>query len=170
MRLSSVHLYIAVSLDGFIATEDGGVVWLDAFQSPNNDYGYEAFLASMDTLVMGRVTYEQVRGFGAWPYAGKRCIVLSQGQPESALPEGVVFHSTLPTNLTGTVWLVGGRQTIHSYLAAGLIDRIELFVMPVLLGTGIPLFTGGTSPSNAPLTEHTVYPNGVVRLLYDLKC
>ena len=168
--MGKTHLYIAASLDCFIATEDGGVAWLDTFQSPDSGYGYEAFLATVDTLVMGRVTYEQVRGFGAWPYAGKHCIVLSQGQPESPLPEGLVFRNTLPSELAGTIWLVGGRQTVQSYLAAGLIDRIELFIMPVLLGTGIPLFTGGTRPSNATLTGHTVYPNGVVRLVYDLKC
>ena len=167
--MGKTHLYIAASLDGFIATEDGGVAWLDAFQIPDNDYGYAAFLATVDTLIMGRVTYDQVRGFGAWPYTGKRCVVLSQGQPENALPEGVVFRNTLPPDLSGNIWLVGGRQTVHSYLEAGFIDRIELFIMPTLLGTGIPLFTGGTRPSNATLTEHTVYPNGVVRLLYDLK-
>lgn len=167
--MGKTHLYIAVSLDGFIATEDGSVAWLDAFQSPDSDYGYEAFLATVDTLVMGRVTYEQVLGIGEWPYVGKPCVVLSQTQPESPLPEGVVFRNTLPTDLTGTVWLVGGRQAIHSYLAAGLVDRIELFIMPALLGTGIPLFTGGTRPSNTTLTEHTIYPNGVARLVYDLK-
>jgi dihydrofolate reductase len=85
------------------------------------------------------------------------------------LPEGVVFRTSLPAELTGTIWVVGGRQAIHSYLAAGLVDALELFIMPTLLGTGIPLFTGGTRPAPATLTDHTVYPNGVVRLLYRLK-
>lgn len=163
---TTTHLYIAQSLDGFIATEDGGVGWLDAFQDA--DYGFAEFERSVDAIVMGRVTYEQVRGFGAWPHPGKPCIVLSHSPAVGEHPEDVVFRATVPTDLTGKVWLVGGRQTLHTYLAAGRVDRIELFVMPTLLGTGIPLFTGGTRPSKAILSEHTIYPNGVVRLVYDL--
>lgn len=161
-----VHLYIAISLDGFIATEDGGVGWLEAFHTEGDDFGYAAFLESVDNLVMGRVTFEQVLGFGEWPYAGKRCIVLSQGLAPDTLPEGVSFSRQVPTECRGKTWLVGGRQTVQTYLAAGKLGTIELFVMPTILGTGIPLFTGGTPPQSVALTEHKIYPNGVVRLLY----
>ena len=68
-------VYIATSLDGFIATPDGGIGWLDAY--PGEDYGYAEFVATIGTIVIGRATYDQVKGFGGWPYSGKRVIVLS---------------------------------------------------------------------------------------------
>lgn len=164
--MKEICVYIAVSLDGFIATEAGEVGWLESFQEV--DYGYDAFLERMDTLVMGRVTYEQLRRFGVWPYESKPCIVVSQGAPAGEHPPGVTFSDGLPLELEGTVWLVGGRQLIHSYLKEKRVHSLELFIMPTLLGTGIPLFSGGTPPGAAALVGHTTYPNGVVRLLYHL--
>lgn len=164
--MKEICVYIAMSLDGFIATEAGDVGWLGAFQDV--DYGFDAFLQRMDTLVMGRVTYEQVRGFGEWPYSGKPCIVVSQGPVAGKHPPGVTFSQVLPQELQGTVWLVGGRQLIHSYLAERRVDSLEVFIMPTLLGTGIPLFSGGLAPGAAELAGHTTYTNGVVRLLYHL--
>ncbi len=75
MASPQIQIYIATSLDSFIATADGGVDWLEPFQA--EDLGYSAFVATIGTIVMGRTTYEQIRGFGSWPYAGKRTVILS---------------------------------------------------------------------------------------------
>jgi dihydrofolate reductase len=172
MSTPRFRLYIAASLDGFIATPDGGVSWLEPFQG--DDFGYDAFIETIGTVVLGRTTYEQVRGFGDWPYAGKRGIVVSS-QPPGDLPDGVEQRcppfddlvSDLKTRSAGDVWIVGGARTIGAFFDLDAVDGIELFVMPVLLGSGLPLFGSSRSAMLLRLKETRPYPGGVVKLVYD---
>lgn len=165
--------YIAASLDGFIAAEDGSVAWLEAFQA--TDYGYAAFFGGIGTLVMGRATYDQVLRFGAWPYGGKRCLVLSR-RGIAHPPEGVEAWrgdlALLAAHLAGLkerVWVVGGGKLIAGLLAEGALTELDLFVMPLLLGRGTPLFAGGHPPAQTlTLLETQSWPNGVVRLRYEI--
>jgi len=169
--MSRIRLYIAVSLDGYIATPDGGVAWLEPFNA--GDYGYEDFLKSIGTLVMGRATFDQVQGFGDWPYEGKRAIVMTS-RPVETLPEGAEVRNANATAVAdearafdgGDVWLTGGGNVVRQFLDAGLIDEMELFVMPLLLGAGVRLFPDGASRSGLALKDSQPHPNGVVRLLY----
>ena len=163
--------YIAASLDGFIATPDGSVAWLDAFQ--DQEYGYDEFLAGISTLVMGRATYDQVLRFGEWPYAGKICWVLSRRGIANPPPGVAVWTGDAAslaerlTTLEGRVWVVGGGRLIAGLLAEGAITELDLFTMPVLLGRGIALFAGGHPPASPlRLMETRNWPNGVVRLRY----
>lgn len=164
--------YIAASLDGFIATADGSVSWLEAFQA--TDYGYAEFFAGIGTLVMGRATYDQVLAFGPWPYAGKRCLVLSRGgiaQPPAGVEAWKGDAASLAAHLATLperIWVVGGGRLIAGLLAEGAIAEFDLFTMPVLLGRGIPLFAGGHPPAQTlRLLETRAWPNGVVRLRYE---
>ena len=143
-------VYIATSLDGFIARPDGGLDWLPQPDEvePGEDYGYDAFMASVDGLVMGRGTFDFVRTVEPWPYA-KPVVVLSSrpleipprlaGQVEwmSGAPDEIV--QTLAARGAQHLYIDGG-MTIQRFLAAGLIDELILFRMPVLIGQGIPLF------------------------------
>jgi dihydrofolate reductase len=165
--------YIATSLDGFIATTDGSVAWLEAFQA--TDYGYAEFASGIGTLVMGRATYDQVLAFGAWPYAGKTCLVLSRrgiANPPAGVEAWKGDAASLAAHLATLeerVWVVGGGKLIAGLLAEGAITELDLFVMPVLLGRGIPLFAGGHPPAlKLGLMETRAWPNGVVRLRYQL--
>ena len=165
--------YIAASLDGFIATADGSVSWLEAFQE--TDYGYGEFFAGISTLVMGRATYDQVLAFGPWPYAGKRCLVLSRrgiANPPPGVEAWRGDAASLAAHLAaleGRVWVVGGGRLIAGLLAEGAITELDIFTMPVLLGRGIPLFAGGHPPAlSLTLLETRAWPNGVVRLRYAL--
>jgi dihydrofolate reductase len=165
------RVYIATSLDGFIATPDGGVAWLERFEG--QDFGYEAFAAGIGTIVMGRTTFEQVLGFGDWPYSGKRTVVLSaRRDPElphearGASDAGALVHE-LRAGAGGDVWILGGARTIATFLELGAVDALELFVMPLLLGAGIRLFEPGTA-ATLRLTGTTTYPIGAVRLLYEV--
>ena len=72
-------MFIATSLDGFIARRDGGIDWLSIVEAPGEDYGYAKFFADVDALILGRGTYDKVRTFPAWPYGDKRCVVLTNG-------------------------------------------------------------------------------------------
>lgn len=163
------HLYIATSLDGFITDAGGGVEWLAPYEG--EDYGMEAFLVSADALVMGRATYEQVRGFGDWPYAGKRVWVLTSRPLDPDAPPGVKAADDAQALIAalrqrgGMVWVVGGGQVVRTFLELGAIDEIEVFIMPVLLGAGTPLLPHG-SARRLSLLETEPYRSGVVRLLY----
>ncbi|MBC6995755.1 dihydrofolate reductase family protein [Neolewinella lacunae] len=172
-------VFIATSLDGFIADPDGGVHWLETVPNPEgDDVGYLAFTAGIDALVMGRHSFETVLGFGVdWPYA-MPVFVLSETMtsvPEgfadkvqllSGPPEAILakIHSQGHHNL----WIDGGR-TIQSFLRAGLIDELVITTIPVLLGGGIPLFGGLPEPLELELVKSEVYLGALVQRHYRRK-
>lgn len=172
-----MRAYIAASVDGRIATSDGGVAWLDRFNESGEDYGYEAFLADVSTLVMGSATFEMARSFGEWPYPGKRTVVLSTRTPPDLPPRTVVasgdarrIAADLRSTGPGDVWIVGGGLTLRAFLDAGEVDELDLFVMPTLLREGPALFPASTRlPVHLELEEQRRWPSGVVRLRYTLR-
>ena len=139
-------VFIGVSLDGFIARPDGALDWLD--HAGNVDHGFEAFIASVDAVVMGRHTYETVLGFGSWPFGSKPVYVLSSS-PLKPAPSGAggdqlggeppAVVAELATRGVQHAYLDGG-VTIQRFLRAGLIHRLVINQLPVLIGQGIPLF------------------------------
>lgn len=164
-------VFIATSLDGYIARPDGGIDWLRAVERPGEDYGYQAFARSIDAIVMGRNTYEVALGFPEWPYAGKRLIVLTH-RPAIAR-HGEEFCSTLLPELgerlaqegVRRVYVDGG-EVIRQFLVARLIDDLTVSIIPVLLGSGIPLFGSGAPEHALSLLESRSYPSGLVQLRY----
>jgi dihydrofolate reductase len=150
-------VFIATSLDGFIAREDGRIDWLlqaNEAVPPGEDCGYAAFMATVDAIVMGRATFEQVLAFADWPYGTTPLMVWSrrlQALP-AGLPPTVSLHAGSATELAahaaqhghGRLYVDGGR-TIQAFLAAHLIDEPTITVIPILLGRGRPLF-GGMGP------------------------
>ncbi|MCQ8773154.1 dihydrofolate reductase family protein [Streptomyces telluris] len=137
-------VYIGTSLDGFIARPDGDINWLNERGAQAGDMGYDAFMAGIDTLVMGRNTYEKILTFGFWPYEGKRVAVLST-QLTTDDANVTVHHSldslleSLTTEGAKNVYVDGG-QIVQTFLREGILDELIITTAPVLLGTGIPLF------------------------------
>ncbi|MBT2458849.1 dihydrofolate reductase family protein [Streptomyces sp. ISL-86] len=135
---------IGVSLDGYIARPGGDIDWLTTRGAEAGETGYEEFMAGIDTLAMGRNTYEKVLTFGFWPYEGKRVTVLSTTLTTDD-PRITVYRSLaeLLTGLTEqharAVYVDGGR-IIQTFLREGLLDELTLTTAPVLLGSGLPLF------------------------------
>ena len=167
-----IRLYIAVSLDGFIAAADGGVDWLEPFFDA--DYGYDAFMQGIRCAVMGRLTYEQVLDFGEWPYPDHDVWVLSRS-PLGAVPPRTHVWAEDPASLVrhlraqadeGDCWLIGGGQILRAFERLGAVDEYEIFVMPVVLGSGIPLFPDPFPAGRLQLQDVTAWENGAVRLLY----
>ena len=165
--------YIAASVDGYVATPDGGVEWLEAFDGES--YGYEDFTSDISTIVVGRTTLDQVLSFGDWPYPGKEVLVLTsrplevapaQTRAWRAGPESLVAHLR-GTVREGDVWILGGPQTIRAFSELGAVESYEIFVMPVLLGDGIPLFAPEGARQPLRLTGHQVFSNGAVQLAYE---
>jgi len=175
---ATASVFIATSLDGFIARVDGSIDWLLQAQAtvpPGEDCGYQAFMNTVDGLVMGRKTFEQALDFDPWPYTGKQVVVLSrQGVAvPAALCDSVSVSAEAPADLLARLSAAGARrlyidggQTIQGFLRAGLIDELIITVIPVLLGAGRPLF--GPLDADVALThvETRAYPFGFVQSHY----
>ncbi|MGB8854357.1 MAG: dihydrofolate reductase family protein [Pirellulales bacterium] len=166
--MAEVVYYVAASLDGYIATPDGAVDWLAPFHTAGDDHGYAAFLATLGGIVMGRRTYDQVTGFGPWPYAELDCRVVTS-RPLSGTPDRLTPVASPAEAVAGwadrRVWLVGGTTLLDGFRAARLVREYHVFVMPVLLGAGVPLFREGPSASLRLMSAECL-PSGVVELLY----
>ncbi len=167
-------VFIAASLDGFIARADGALDWLSVVERAGEDYGYRAFFDGVDALVMGRKTYDTVLGFDAWPNEGKRCIVLTHAPPalkrrdeEFASGRPGPLLERLAAQGVRSVYVDGGA-VIRQFLAAAVVDELTLSVIPVLLGDGIRLFEGGGADRNLRLIESRSFDSGLVRLKYGL--
>ena len=139
-------VFVGASLDGFIARANGDLDWLP--HGGGEDFGYEAFMSTVDALVMGRNTFEKVLTFGQWPYGEKAVYVLST-RPLAAAPPGarVERMSGQPGDIMSQLAdrgiqhvYVDGGITIQRFLQAGLIQRLTITWVPVLIGAGIPLF------------------------------
>jgi len=169
-----ISVYIATSIDGYIAQEDGGLDWLERTPTPNEDFGFKEFMNSIDVLVMGRKTYEIVSGFGEWPYQGKRVVVISQTldavREEAELFSGDIQN--LVSNLHGEgikhIYVDGG-VTISKFLEAGMVDQMIITVIPIILGKGIRLFNPMDKEHDCKLISAKPYPSGLVQLHYELK-
>ncbi|UYZ59067.1 dihydrofolate reductase family protein [Hymenobacter latericus] len=174
--MPEVVLYIAASLDGYIAAEDGSVDFLKPYEQAGQDYGYAEFVKSLKAVVMGSRTYEQVLGFNLpeWPYQNLDTYVCTKRTlPTSADPRIWLWPDSvsqlaqqLPNE--GRTWLVGGGALIDSFNAAGLIDRLLLAVIPVFLGKGVKLLHQ-PPPQTLLLENVTRYDNGVLMLDYRLQ-
>ena len=168
--MPKVVLYIASSVDGYIARPDGAVDWL--FQE--GDYGYSEFIASVGVVLMGRITYEQILSFGiGYPYPGTDGYVFSRtraGEEDANVQFTDADIPGLVAELKATkdkdIWLIGGGQLIREFLRDDLIDKIILSVHPVILGQGILLFPPDTPQRDLTLVDSQAYDTGLVRLTY----
>ena len=173
-------VYVGASLDGFIARRDGSIDWLNEAQSlvpEEEDCGFAEFMDSVDTLIMGRKTFEQVLSFGQWPYGDTPVIVLSHNPIEipSNLPGTVSSSSESPRTLLERLSKQGvqhvyvdGGGTIQGFLEESLIDEITITRIPVAIGDGIPLF--GTMENDLKLTHVSTqaYDFGFVQTTYQI--
>jgi dihydrofolate reductase len=165
-------LYVATSIDGYIARTDESVDWLlPPPEEVDKDKNYINFYNSIDGLVMGSTTYEQILGFGDWPYPGKLSYVLTS-RDLSTTRTDVAFVKDVETVVEETknrgyerVWLVGGGKVASSFIEKGLVDDFFIFIVPILLGSGISLYQS-IPELKLKLVNTQSYPYGVVELHY----
>lgn len=146
-------LYIAMSLDGYIAEKDGGIGFLDETPGPSSDLGYEEFYSSLRAMILGGKTYRQIKtelSPEQWPYEGMPCYVCTRRQHPNdpnvqftSLPPGRQLLELIFREHSGAVWLVGGGEIVRGFMDENLIDEYYIYVMPAVLGDGIPLFPAG---------------------------
>lgn len=175
MSRPPASVFLASSLDGFIARVDGAIDWLAVVERPNEDYGIKAFYDSVDTIVMGRKTYDVGLGFEAWPYAKMRCVVVTSDTKRTPR-HGEEFYSG---ELSALFERLGAEGAKHIYvdggiviaqaLRAGLVDDITVSVIPVVLGEGTPLAPKLGADVGLELVEHRAFESGLVQLKYRVK-
>lgn len=181
-------VFIATSTDGYIATPDDGVEWLDtcgdpdADLGPEADMGFNAFIASVDCLVMGRRTMEKLASFqlsqDQWPYGALPVFVLSRtlSEPAGGLPGDVrMFGGDIPTLMAQLAAegfshaYIDGGATITAFLELKLINELIITQAPILLGSGKPLFGELNAPIELTGADAITYPNGFVQFRYQVR-
>jgi dihydrofolate reductase len=168
-------VFVGTSLDGFLARRGGAFDFLP--EGGGEEHGYTEFMASVDTLVIGRNTYDVVLGFDRWPYSGKRVVVLSSRPIPAPRDAGarVERMEGEPRDIAERLAATGSRHayvdgglTVQAFLRAGLIQRLTVTRVPVLIGDGIPLF--GPLPRDMRLRHLGTrsYPSGLVTSEYEV--
>jgi dihydrofolate reductase len=170
--MRKVTLYIATSEDGFIADESGSVDFLNPMHVEGEDYGYGAFLEGIDTVVVGRKTYQSVLDMG-YDYPHTECeVVVFTRTPRPALGN-LTFHAGSPVERVRAmkslpdkkgIYCEGGAEIAHQLLTAGLIDEIILSIAPTKLGRGVELFPGGGLPKGWVARMQQRFESGLVQL------
>ena len=165
--------YVACSLDGFIATEDGAVDWLEPFQRTGEDHGAGELQASTDALLLGSYTYEFALKFGSWPSPNTPSWVFTRRKLKQLHPS-ITLTSQTPREVVELLkerglrraWLMGGGKLAASFRAEGLISSYVFTIMPTILGRGIPVLAAGGPPQSLALESAKPFKSGIVQLRY----
>ncbi|WP_119168984.1 dihydrofolate reductase family protein [Algihabitans albus] len=177
--MTTGHVFIATSLDGFVARRDHRLDWLMKQNTEGEDHGYEAFLAGVDGLVMGSGSYKTVLGFGDWPYA-KPVIVMSTSLSRADVPAELADRvrvtdlgpRDLMRELQAEGWsraYIDGGQVVQSFLRANLIRDLVVTLVPILIGEGRRLFGEIAEDIDLDLLGVTSFPSGLVQTRYKIK-
>lgn len=174
---TTCSVFCGLSIDGYIARPDGALDFLEGDGTAElGDHGYEAFVAGVDAIVMGRRSFEKVMSFDAWPYT-RKVVVLSGGAPDLAAARArgadVELLNATPNDVVGRLAANGyhrlyidGGLTVQRFLRAGLIDRLIVTRVPVLIGQGIPLFGALEGDIPLKLVASRSFPGGLVQCEY----
>lgn len=158
--MRKIVLFIAMSLDGYIATEEDSLEWL--FQTEGEgDNGYLEFYETIDTVILGRRTYDWIRNVEGdnFPYKGKQCFVFSgtrqeeEGEVQFINEDVAWFTEKLKQEKGKDIWIVGGGELLHHFIANRLVDKWIITIAPTILGRGIPLFQKNDFETRLKLTD-----------------
>lgn len=167
-------VFVGTSVDGFMARLNGDVDFLPA--GGGEPHGYNEFIATVDTIAIGRKTFETVLGMDEWPYGDKRVVVLSSSKLDLSKARGAVEQmsgspeeivSKLAASGTKHAYIDGG-VTVQRFLRAGLIQRMTITRVPVLIGEGTPLFGPLTRDIRLKHIKTQHYPSGLVKSEYEV--
>jgi len=171
-------LYISMSLDGFLATNDDDLSWLSVVEKEGEDYGYAEFNKTVDTYIVGRKTYETVLKLtgGEFPVSEQhKCYVITRQERKNE--NGITFYSgnikelinKLKSETGKTIYCDGGGQIVKLLMDENLIDEYRVSIIPIILGDGKRLFKGGTPMINLTALPSKHYESGLVHLRYEKK-
>jgi dihydrofolate reductase len=174
-----IQLFIATTLDGFIARENGSIDWLLELPNPSNtDHGYNDFIKDVDIIVMGRKTYDDLLGYGGeWPYGDRITYVVTKNQdykPKTANTFilrniDLTTISQVRTESKKNIWIAGGGEIITQFMNENAIDEMTISIIPLILGKGIRLFGGLLHETEFDFLKAESFETGVVNLIYKRK-
>lgn len=174
--MAEIKLFIASSLDGYIARPNGSIDWLNEIPNPNNsDFGYTNFYAGIDTVVMGRATYDEVMGFDVdWPYPDCKCYVVTTSTnykvttPNTEIINEVneTFIEQLKNSSKSNIWLVGGGKLIQSFMILDVVDELIITIISRIIGEGLPLFPSPMPDSKWEVKKSEILNEAAVVLTY----
>jgi dihydrofolate reductase len=172
MARPQISVFAAVSLDGYLATTDDGLEWLQAAANPTDDHGFDELVDSVDAIAMGRRTWDHIADVPELPYRGRPIFVFTH-QPPTAPRTGVTFWARTSEQAV-VEWealgyhrvYVDGGEVVSSFLAAGCVDDLTITVVPTLLGAGRPLFGPIERSTELLFLGATSYASGLVTLRY----
>lgn len=171
-------LYIAVSVDGYIADEKGSVGWICGHDdNVTTEDTFTPFFNDVDTVIMGRITYNQIVNElspNQWPYIGAKTFVITHNIEKDDSENDVSFCDVPASKLVAelrqsngkNIWICGGAQTVRELIAEDMIDTYHLSIIPVVLGKGIKLFDSTSQPIELTLIDTKIY-NGIIELIYN---
>ncbi len=174
--MKKIKLYIAASLDSYIARPDGNLDWLLKYPTPEGSaYGYHEFYDSIDTIIMGNSTYQEILGMSTdWPYKDSMTYVLTRCKDNLPRKENICcitgdIIATIRQLLQQEgkdIWLMGGGQAITLLLNNEMVDEMQICYIPVILGEGIPLFPNKPKETEWTLTDSAAYDTGILKVTY----
>lgn len=174
--MAEIKLFIACSLDGYIARPNGSIDWLNSIPNPDNsDFGYGEFYSGVDIVVMGRSTYQEILGFDVeWPYADRTCYVVTSRQdfdtptPNTRLVTEVTpaFIDLLRGESEKNIWIVGGGKLVAGFLLENAVDEMQISLISRIIGEGIPLFPSPLNDTKWRLTGSQIYNEAAITLVY----
>lgn len=175
--MARIRGYMGISVDSCLASADGSIDWLRRYDGVDlGVHGYDRFIADIRTVVMGRGTYESLVAMGeGWPYSHQRAIIVTSRPIENPIGSLEVWSDGVDALVDalralddGDVWIVGGGQLQQAMILRDALDRLELFIVPELVGGGIPVFPPNGFARRLHLAEAVPLPAGMVRLDYRL--
>lgn len=177
--MSRIQCYIATSIDGYIARKDHSIDWLESITVPEgSDMGYGEFYGHIDTVIMGRQTYDEVMGFGVpWPYTDTKCyIATTDANYKTQTPNThLVTHidqnwiDEIKSESQQNIWLIGGGSLVSHFMKLDVLDDLMISIIPVVLGDGISLFPEIPPETHFNLSKVSDFGNDVVMLHYSKK-
>lgn len=177
--MSRIQCYIATSIDGYIARKDHSIDWLESISVPEgSDLGYGEFYNKIDTVIMGRKTYDEVMGFGVpWPYEDAKCYIATSDlnyqtqTPNTHLVAEIdeKWIEKIKADSQQNIWLIGGGSLVSHFMKLDALDDLVITIIPIVLGDGVSLFPNNPPETPFDLTKVDDFGNGAVMLSYSKK-
>ncbi len=171
--MSQVRLFSATTLDGFVADTEGDSAWMEPYR--RSMFEESGFLENIGAVIIGRRTFQMMQAFGEWPYDDKYAFILTSQEPWGLPPNSYFVRNGINAAVAAArektakdIWVVGGAVTMESALDAGLVDIVEICIVPSLIGSGLSLLNSLKKHQHLEFEGIQAFSDGLVKLRYEV--